>query len=149
MTEKVSSIRSNTICCIYQFVTTRYTTDFYIIRYCIKVLYCSSSFLTMQVQYSLFSFRGFLTIPLEVRAAYISVISGRYNCMWRHHLTKEPPKLLSSSGMRWGIFISVDNVSTQEHWAPVVIATRSVQKPGHFCPLCVVEIESTVITCVH
>ena len=29
--------------------------------------------------------------------------------------TKEPPKLLSSSGMRGGKFISVNNFSAQEH----------------------------------
>ena len=40
-------------------------------------------------------------------------------CTWRHHFrkfeTREPPKLLSSSGMREGKFISVDNFSVQEH----------------------------------
>ena len=39
-------------------------------------------------------------------------------CTWRHHFlkskTKEPPKLLSSSGMRGGKFIFVNNFSAQE-----------------------------------
>ena len=39
--------------------------------------------------------------------------------MWHHHFlkskTKEPPKLLSLSGMRGGKFISVNNSSAQEH----------------------------------
>ena len=38
-------------------------------------------------------------------------------CTWRHHAlkskTKEPPKFLSSSGIRRGKFISVDNFSAQ------------------------------------
>ena len=42
-------------------------------------------------------------------------------CMWHHHflkskiLTKKPPKLLPSSGLRGGKFISVYNFSAQEH----------------------------------
>ena len=38
-------------------------------------------------------------------------------CTWRHHFlkskTKEPPKLLSSAGMRAGKFIAVNNFSAQ------------------------------------
>ena len=40
-------------------------------------------------------------------------------CTWRHHCRKSklkvPPKLLSSSGIRGGKFISVNKVSAQEH----------------------------------